>query len=396
METTLENVRLLRQEQILKDWWREVNENFWVSSAHTSMKQLLKTMLECTLLEDFELQIAQMDHAPYRNGYYSRALHTQYGLLQDLKVPRLRHGQFQTRVFQRYQRFQPQVEALLQEIFLTGVSTRKVGELMEPLLQTKVSASKVSKIAQSLDRQVHAYHHRTLIDEYQYLIADGITIKVRYNNKYHKRFILVLYGITLFGRRELLAFTQAKAESTRGWESLLHNVFNRGLHGKNLKLIVMDGSAGLKAACDLVYPHVPIQRCWAHKLRNVSNYCKKKYEQNCIRGAQQIYLSTNRTEALRRFRNWKKAWAQLCPKAVACLERDLDDLLNFLECPKDHQVKIRTTNVIERAFREVRRRTRVFSCFSNLKSSERIIFAIFSYLNNRWKAKPLSGFTQFN
>jgi len=396
VETTLENVRLLRQGQILKDWWAEVKENFWETDARLKVKGLLKMLMEQTLIEDLELQRQTMADPAYRNGYYPRDLVTQFGLIQDLQVPRLREESFQTRVFDRYQRHQNQVDDLIQNTFLAGVSTRRVGEVLNQLLETKVSATKVSRVCLRLNAQVALYHCRPLIDEYQYLILDAITLKVRYNGKYHSRKVLAAYGITLFGKREMIAFKQAKGESREAWESFLQNLYNRGLEGKHLKLIVMDGSAGLKAACELVFPQAKIQRCWFHKLQNVSNYCKKKYQEDCIHQARRIYKAKDQTQALKEFKSWKQAWQKLCPKAVHCLEKDLEELLAIFDCPKAHRIKVRTTNVIERSFREVRRRTRVFSCFTNIKSSERILFAIFDYLNHRWKVKPLKQFTQFN
>ena len=355
----------------------------------------MKTMLQDTLEQDLELQRERVQAPVYRNGYYPRALHTQFGLIQNLQVPRLRYHTFRTRVFERYQRFQPQVEDLMKDAFLKGVSTRKIGGLFETLLDTKVSSSKVSRVCKKLNALVLAYHQRPLLDEYQYLILDGITLKVRIRGKYVNRKVLVAYGITMFGKRELIDFKHARGESKEAWEAFLQNLYLRGLEGEHLKLIAMDGSAGLKAACELIYPKAKIQRCWAHKLRNVSNYCKAKYEKDCIAGARKIYLAKNRYEALKRFKEWKSAWKRNCPDAVHCLEKDLEDLLPFLDCPEDHQIRIRTTNIIERSFREVRRRTKVFSCFTNLQSTERIIFAIFSCLNDAWKVKPLKQFTQF-
>lgn len=396
METTLNNVRLLRQSQILKEWWPEVKENFWDTDARLKVKQLLKMLMEQTLIEDLELQRQTMTDPGYRNGYYPRDLVTQFGLIQDLKVPRLREGTLQHRVFDRYQKHQRQVDDLIQNTFLAGVSTRRVGDVLKQLLETKVSATKVSRVCLKLNAQVALYHNRPLLDEYQYLILDAINLKVRYNGKYHNRRVLAAYGITLFGKREMIDFKQAKGESKEAWESFLQNLFNRGLEGKHLKLIAMDGSPGLKAACELIFPQAGIQRCWFHKLQNVSNYCKKKYQQDCIRQARRIYKAKNQAQARKQFKLWKMAWQRCCPKAVHCLEKDLEQMLVFLGCPKSHQIRIRTTNVIERTFREARRRIRVFSCFSNIKSSERILFAIFDYLNNRWKAKPLKQFTQFN
>ena len=395
METTLENVRLLRRSQVLKEWRQEVNDDFWSAEAQQEVKRLMKSFLEHTLEQDLELQRERATGSLHRNGYYPRSLHTQFGLMQDLQVPRLRDATFKTRVFERYQRFQPQVENLIMNTFLRGVSTRKIGGLFETLLDTKVSATKVSNVCKKLNAQVRKYHQRPLLDEYQYLILDGISLKIRIHGKYVNRRFLVAYGMTMFGKRELIDFKPARGESKEAWESFLQNLFLRGFEGKHLELIAMDGSAGLKAACELIYPRARIQRCWAHKLRNVSNYSKAKYEKACIADARKIYLAQNKIEAIKRFKEWKAAWRNTCPDAVHCLEKDLEDLLPFLDCPKTHQIKIRTTNVIERSFREVRRRTKIFSCFTNLESTERIIFAIFSYLNDAWKVKPLKQFTQF-
>jgi len=396
METTLNNVGLLRQEQILKEWWPEVKDNFWDTDVRLKVKELLKMLMEQTLVEDLELQRQNMAEPVYRNGYYPRDLVTQFGLIQDLQVPRLREGLVRHRVFDRYQKHQHQVDDLIQNTFLAGVSTRRVGDVLKQLLETKISATKVSRICLRLNAQSAIYHSRPLIDEYQYLILDAMTLKIRYNGKYHSRKVLAAYGITLFGKRELIDFKQAKGESQEAWESFLQNLFNRGFEGKHLKLIVMDGSAGLKAACELVFPQAKIQRCWFHKLQNVSNYCKKRYQEDCIHQARKIYKAKDHTQARNEFKAWKKAWRRFCPQAVHCLEKDLEQMLAFLHCPKSHRIRVRTTNVIERTFREARRRIRVFSCFSNLKSSDRILFAIFDYLNNRWKAKPLKQFTQFN
>ena len=396
METTLNNVGLLRQEQILKEWWPEVKDNFWDTDVRLKVKELLKMLMEQTLVEDLELQRQNMAEPVYRNGYYPRDLVTQFGLIQDLQVPRLREGLVRHRVFDRYQKHQHRVDDLIQNTFLAGVSTRRVGDVLKQLLETKISATKVSRICLRLNAQSAIYHSRPLIDEYQYLILDAMTLKIRYNGKYHSRKVLAAYGITLFGKRELIDFKQAKGESQEAWESFLQNLFNRGFEGKHLKLIVMDGSAGLKAACELVFPQAKIQRCWFHKLQNVSNYCKKRYQEDCIHQARKIYKAKDHTQARNEFKAWKKAWRRFCPQAVHCLEKDLEQMLAFLHCPKSHRIRVRTTNVIERTFREARRRIRVFSCFSNLKSSDRILFAIFDYLNNRWKAKPLKQFTQFN
>jgi putative transposase len=398
----METVRLLPQSLILQEWWQEVKENFWEHNAKPQVLKLVKELMESTMQEELSLYVGReqyertdTDNRLYRNGYYERSLVTQFGTIPDVKVPALRNASFKTKVFRRYKRYQDIVEDLVEDIFLAGVSTRRVGDAISKLLDTKISHGTVSNITRRLDSKAKQFHKRPLLDEYQYLMLDGITLKIRYNGTYHKRRVLTAYGITMFGQRHLLDFVQAKGESFEAWEGLLNSLYRRGLKGDNLKLISIDGAGGLHSALDVVYPHIPIQRCWKHKLTNVSNYLKKIYRDDCIKGARKIYLAKSKHLALAEFKTWKKIWLNKVPKAVHCLEKDLEELLHFFDCPQKHWVKIRTTNVIERSFREVRRRTRVFSCFSNKQSCERIIYAIFTHLNNQWKVKPLKEFTEF-
>jgi len=133
-----------------------------------------------------------------------------------------------------------------------------------------------------------------------------------------------------------------------------------------------------------------------HKLRNVSNYLRKKDIDPCIKDARAIYNARNRKEAVEAYFAWARKWRPVSEKAVSYMEKDLEDLLNFYLCPEPMRIKLRTTNVIERAFREVRRRTRPMSCFNNNKSIERIIYAVMSHLNDQWGRKPLKEFTQKN
>lgn len=393
----LDAVQELPRQDIVREWWSEVKENFW-QDTQPHMKSLLKELMQRSLITEIETLRRRdvMADAPMlsRNGFYRRSLITRYGLIAGIRVPRLRRGGFKTRVFRRYQRCEQLVEELIRDVFLAGISTRRVGAAVCALLETTVSSSTVSRITRGLDAHVRRFHQRRLLDEYQYLILDGIRLKIRYNGTYQTRTVLVAYGITCFGQRVLLAFRQAKGESQTAWEALLNSLYQRGCVGANLRLIVMDGSAGLRAAAELVYPAAKIQRCWVHKLRNVATLCPKKHHA-CVRQARSIYLAANRPQAYAAFQRWKQAWARRCPNAVVCLERDLEELLSFFDCPVTHRIKVRTTNAIERSFREVRRRTNVFSCFSNPASTERIIYAIFTHLNTGWKDAPLPGFTQF-
>ena len=397
----MEAVRLLPQSKILQEWWQEVKENFWEADAKPQVLKLVKELMESTLKEELVLYTGRASYQRsnkipiYRNGCYLRSLVTQFGTISDIRVPRIREGVFKTKVFRRYKRYQDIVEDLIEDIFLAGVSTRRVGEAISKLLDTKVSHGTVSNIIKRLDTKVKEYRTKPILDEYQYLFLDGISLKIRYNNAYHNRRVLVAYGITIFGERKFIGFIQAQGESSDAWESFINDLYRRGLTGKNLKLIIIDGAKGLRSALRLVYPLVPVQRCWAHKGRNVSNYLPKRYQKDCTDELVTIYGAKNRQAAIDAFKAWKKKWHRVSERAVACVENDLEELLCVYSFPEAQRKKIRTTNIIERSFREVRRRTRVFSCFSNKESCDRIIFAIFTYMNNKWKDHPIKQFTQF-
>ena len=398
----MEAVKLLPQAKILQEWWSEVKDNFWEEDAKPEVLRLVKELMESTIKEELVMYTQSewyqrtAERREYRNGYYKRSLVTQFGTIDDINTPRLRSKGFKTRVFRRYKRYQDIVEGLIQDIFLAGVSTRRVGDAITKLLDTRVSHTTVSNITKKLDKKVREYKNKRILDEYQYLFLDAITLKVRYNNTYHNRKILAAYGISIFGRREFIGFMQSQGESLDAWEGFLNSLYRRGLEGKNLKLIIIDGAKGLRSSLQIVYPLIPVQRCWAHKNRNVSNYLPRKYQQECVDELDKIYNAKNKHHALGAFKSWKKKWQQISPKAVNCIEKDLEELLHFYSFSESHWKKIRTTNIIERSFREVRRRTRVFSCFSNKESCDRIIYAIFVHLNNKWKEHPIKQFTQFS
>ena len=386
----------------VKDLWKEVKEEEdWWGDLKEKTQRLIKRLLESTMDEEIiaQLQVARYQRSGkrrgYRNGYRHRSLLTEFGLLDNIQVPRDRHGAYQPGILQRYQRRQEQVNKVVREMFLQGVSTRKVQEVLKPMLRVSLSAQSVSRIVRSLDSEVRHFHRRRLGDDYLYLFFDGIVMKVKGAGSVRKRLVLSVYGINRHGYRELVSFRQATAESEAQWEAFLRDLFERGLEGKRVLLITTDGCPGLHRALDTFYPYIPRQRCWAHKLRNVASKLRRRNQEECLREVKKIYLAETHKEATVLFRNWAKHWRAVEPKAVKCLEVDMDDMLSFLNCPKEHWSKVRTTNAIERTFREVRRRTRPMSCFQNSASVDRIIYGVISHLNIAWKEKPLPHFTHF-
>jgi len=386
----------------LKDLWREVkDEEDWWGDINERVLDMVKLILESSLEEELleELQVSRYRRSKlrrgYRNGYYPRDLYTMFGVIKSLRVPRARE-RYDSRILPHYQRRQEEINRMVRDMFLAGVSTRRVGEVLTKIKGENVSAQTVSRIASSLDAEVDRFHGKQLTDDYRYLFLDGICLKVKGANTVHKRHVLCAYGITWGGKKEIISFRQASSESEAQWEAFLRDLYKRGLEGKQLCLIVTDGCPRLHGALETVYPYIARQRCWAHKLRNVANKILKRDIDECMAGARLIYLAGHRREAVKCFRDWESRWGILYPRAINCLGKDLDELLNFFDMPSDHWIKVRTTNVIERSFREVRRRIRPMSCFTNSRSVDRIIYGVINHLNESWEEIPFIKFTQNN
>lgn len=381
--------------------WQEVksHEDFW-QDIQPHVLKMVKSLLEGSMEADRDEYIEvkrnkkESSRKDSRNGYYSRDWQTGIGMIEGLMVPRCRNKGSKD-ILTRYNGNENKINKSIQDIYIAGVSTRRVGEVLKPIYGVNYSAAMVSKVMKEMDILVKEYHNRELRDEYKYIIFDGIVLKGKNAIGKKKRVALVAYGIKVTGQRELIDFMVGDSESEGNWFKFINNLYNRGLKGLNCELIVTDGGKGLHAALDMVYPRVRRQRCWVHKIRNVAKYVKKRYMEGCLRQAKGIYRAQSKRQAIKRYRKWAERWQDKAPKAVECIEKDIDELLNFFDMPKEHRVKVRTTNVIERLFREVRRRIRPMNCFANDSSCDRILFGILRYLNDKWAYKkyliPIPG-----
>lgn len=378
---------------------REIKENFEEDLKEQTLK-LAKELLEACLEEELKM-IVKAGHyeqteerKDYRNGYYERDLETSIGRIIGIRVPRARETKYEKLVLPKYKRRQEEVNETLLRIFLKGVSTREAGKVTEALIGVNYSAGTISNIAKRLDENVIEFHTRELKDEYKYLILDGITQKIKDGGKTEKNVSLTAYGIKEDGIREIIDFKVVKRENEVNWTNFLNDLYRRGLKGEKLKLIITDGQKGLLGAIDMIYPQVKRQRCWVHKLRNVADKLPKKLQESCLKEAKEIYKARNKKEAREIFNKWRNKWKKnkKAERAVKCIETDIEELLNFYEFPEEHWKKIRTTNAIERNFREVRRRIRTMNVFTNEASCNRIMYAIFSSLNDKWSKHPLKEF----
>jgi putative transposase len=396
---------------------KEINAFEWEGDYRAETANRLKELLEERVDEELEQYLgrakyerrAEGDAEDYRNGSYLRHLLTELGDL-ILQIPRSRKG-FVSGVLEAYKRRSRSVDQLIMACFVLGMSTRKVSTALFSLLGERVSASTVSEVAKRLDGAVRRYHKRKLGDGYRFLFFDGVVLKQKGAAKVQRKIILCAYGVTWEGKKEMIDFLLASSESQNAWEGFLRDLYGRGLEGTRCELITSDGGNGLRNALEVVYPRIPRQHCWAHKTRNVLDKVKKADWEKVKKDLQRISHGKNRQAATQAYWSFCQKYRKAYPGAVKSLESEIDDLLSFyqvklsakekrgLDAKEIQQAqmmlwkKIRTTNLIERAFREVKRRTRPMGVFGNRGSMERILYAVFFYYNSKGKELPSFLFT---
>jgi transposase-like protein len=364
----------------------------WESDYRVAGRDALRAIVEQQMRERVSWYLEEMGRvgeADRRNGSFSRHLVTELGDI-ELHVPRTRRFS-PLSVIQAYARRARSVDQLILACFVLGISTRKVASALLPILGEPVSATTVSRIAKSLDQAVASFHRRLITRRYRFLIFDGVVLKRKTGAGAVKRVVLVALGITPEGNKEVIDFFTAFGESKEAWESFLSDLYRRGLDAgggplasEAVAMITVDGGTGLMSALPLVYPRIPLQRCWAHKVRNVLSYVRKGDYAVIKRSLKAISHARSIREAQSALRRFKERWKSTYPKAVACLLRDEENLLTFFQINNPSLwSQIRTTNAIERRFREVRRRTRPMGVFADRASMERILYAVFSYENQQ-------------
>ena len=354
-------------------------------------KGFLKTAIEEVVQEVLE---AEMDEAigarksertpertSYRSGYYSRGLVTRVGKL-ELEVPQDRKGHFSTEIFERYQRSEKALVSSLAEMYVQGVSTRKVKAITEQLCGHAFSASSISRINQSLDEELKKFATRKLEEEYPYLILDARYEKVREDGVIRSHAVMVAIGINWDGRRSILAVELANRESTTSWRDFLVGMKERGLRG--VGFVVTDDHAGLKKAITELLPEAIWQRCYVHFLRNALDYLPRKADDDCLQELRWIYDRRDLDEARRDLGAWLQKWQQKYPKLCNWVEENIEQTLSFYKLPRPHHKHLKSTNMLERLNEEIKRRTLVVRIFPDANSCLRLIRALAVETHENW------------
>jgi putative transposase len=321
------------------------------------------------------------DRLGYRAGHYPRTLITRVGKL-ELRVPRDRDGRFSTELFERYQRSEKALVSALAEMYVQGVSTRKVKAITEELCGHSFSASAISQINKGLDESLSQFAHRHLDEPYPYLILDARYERVREGGVIRSQAVLVGIGINQDGYRQILGVELAGRESQTSWRDFLVGLKERGLHG--VEFAVSDDHQGLRKSLMEILPEAAWQRCYVHFLRNALDHMPRKAKDDCLQELRWLYDRRNLAEAQKDLSSWLSRWQSVYPRLCDWVEENISETLTFYRLPLGHHKHLKSTNMLERLNEEIKRRTRVVRIFPNQESCLRLIRALAVETHEGW------------
>ena len=326
------------------------------------------------------------DRVSTRAGSYQRKLHTKAGEV-TLKMPKLRSVPFETAIIERYRRRESSVEEALMEMYLAGVSVRRVEDITEALWGTRVSPSTVSKLNQKLYKKIDAWRNRPLTGTYPYVFLDGIALKRSWGGEVRNVSFLVAIAVAEDGFREVIGVVEGAKEDKEGWGGFLRQLKDRGLNG--VQLVVSDKCLGLVESVAEVLPEARWQRCAVHFYRNVFTMVPKGKVKDVAMMLKAIHAQEDRSEALAKARSVVKKLVSMKLKKAAELVRDgIEETLTYYRFPREHWRHIKTNNPLERILREVRRRTRVVGAFPDGQSAVMLVAARLRHIaGTKWGTK---------
>jgi len=351
------------------------------------VRALLEHILQRVLEEEMTAFVGAEPHERtsdrrgYRNGHQPRTLTTRVGRV-ELLVPRDREGRFRTELFERYQRSEKALVLTLMEMYVQGVSTRKVKQITEALCGLEISRSQVSELAKGLEEQVQAWRMRPIQKGYPYLVVDALYEKVRHGPQVLADAVLVVTGISQDGYRQHLGVWAADTESEATWSEVFGELKGRGLEG--VRYVVSDAHEGIRSAVARQFQGAVWSRCQVHMKRNVLGKVRHKDRDWVACLLRQISDGATLDEARAALREaLEQLWGKY-PEVGRMLEEEGEEMLGVYALPPEHRKQMSSTNMLERWFEEVRRRTRVVRVFPNRSSCLRLIAAHCMEANEEW------------
>jgi putative transposase len=370
----------------LREWKSE--DEIW-GAITLEIKWKLKELLEGVLEAERDRLVAcdwyqrSQGRCDERAGYRSRSLVTALGKITGLRVPRMRKKRFQTRLWGYYKRRATPIERAVMESFLCGVATRKVKRALRSILGDGVpSHQAVSRVVAGLNRSLKEWQARPIDDDIEVLYLDGVFLRIK-ERGIKKRPTLFAMGITKDKKVRILGFHHAWQESADEWQAFIHTLHERGLRGRSLKVVVADEAGAIAAAVALLWPDAILQVCTFHKMKNLVKALKgNPLKKLIIQDARAIWKATSKAGALAAISRFRHRWAKSHPKAVRNFLKNADLTLSHFSLPPSMWIKARTTNLLDRFFREIRRRINPMGPFMDRQSASRILFAIADTYNN--------------
>ena len=352
-----------------------------------ALQALLQAALEAEMTDAIGAEKGERTEArlAYRSGYYPRSWVTRVGTL-ELRVPQDRAGRFSTELFQRYQRSEKALVGTLAEMYVQGVSTRKVKAVTEALCGHSFSASAISAINKSLDEALRAFAERRLTEAFPYLILDARYEKVREAGIILSQAVLVAVAVDGEGRRQVLGVDLANRESRTSWRDFLRGLKERGLFG--VEFVVSDDHEGLKQAICEILPGAHWQRCYVHFLRNALDYLSRKLADDCLQELRWIYDRRELAEARRDIAAWLAKWQVKHSRLCDWVEENIEETLTYYRLPQQHHKHMKSTNMLERLNQELKRRTHVVRIFPNAESCLRLVRALAVETHENWLEGP--------
>ena len=352
-------------------------------NVKSELKELVRNSVEETLNELLNKEAEELTSAAkyertearqgYRSGHYSRKLTTTSGEVR-LEIPKLKGVPFETAIIERYRRRESSVEEALIEMYLAGVSVRRVEDISEALWGSRVSASTISDLNQKAYVHIEEWRNRRLSGKYPYVYVDGIYLKRNWGGEFENVSILVAIGVDEDGYREIIGAAEGMKEDGESWRSFLVWLKERGLDG--VKRVVGDKCLGMCNAVAEVFPEAKYQRCTVHFYRNIFSATPRKHMREVTRMLKAIHAQESKEAARKKARDVvEKLRSMRLNEAAKKVEDGIEETLTYMDFPSQHWLKIRTNNVIERLNREIRRRTRVVGCFPDGNSALMLVCA---------------------
>ncbi|MNC21668.1 Transposase, Mutator family [compost metagenome] len=324
-----------------------------------------------------------------RNGYYTRNLHTKYGNLEELQVPRDRQGLFQTQMFEPYQRRDGWLEEAVIQMYKAGMGTRDVARFIESMFGSHYSPTTVSNITATVLEDIHQWQKRPLNKRYSVIYLDGLYVKLK-RGTVSGEVVYFAMGIDEDGYRQILGFYVGGKESSNGWREVLKDLYSRGVH--EVLLGIFDGLPGLDTAFRETYPKADVQHCIVHKIRATFPNIRVQHKTDFFEDLKTVYTSADHELALAAFDTVKAKWDKLYPKELQSWENQFSTLLTFYKYPPLLKETIYTSNLIERMNKEIRKRLKPMNSLTNMDAAEKIIYLEIMEYNNRFAERVTRGF----